>query len=152
MAFRPCRDLLWRATVVGTRLHASKGSPVLPEGPLISVIDDDASVRLATESLVRSLGYRVQGYACAGDFLRSADRSATRCLITDVQMPGMDGLELQRLLRNADDPMPVILVTAYPEEHLRRRAEAAGAVAFLSKPFAAESLVACIETALGRAA
>jgi FixJ family two-component response regulator len=120
----------------------------LPEGPLISVVDDDISVRTATESLVRSLGYRVRGYSCAGDFLTSADRSGTRCLIADIQMPGIDGLELQRLLREARDPVPVILVTAYPEEQLRRRAEAAGAVGFLRKPFVAEVLIACIEAAL----
>ncbi|MEW6257475.1 MAG: response regulator [Pseudomonadota bacterium] len=116
--------------------------------PMITIIDDDESVRLATESLVRSLGYGTTSFASAEAFLDSAERCRTACVITDVQMPGMSGVELQSRLRAAGDATPVIFITAFPEERIRKQADAAGAFGFLAKPFDGNAMVACIDRAL----
>lgn len=115
---------------------------------MISIIDDDDSVREAAASLVRSLGLRVSTFASAEAFLQSPDLSASHCVITDVQMPGMSGIELQEHLVREGHRTPVILMTAFPEERVRRRAMAAGAIGFLSKPFDGSDMIACLETAL----
>jgi FixJ family two-component response regulator len=110
--------------------------------PRIAIIDDDASVRAAIGSLVRSLGYQVQGYASAELFLLSGDLLQTDCIVTDVQMPaGMSGLDLQDRLSQAGIKVPTVFITAFPEDHVRRRAEAAGAIGFLAKPFDGRTLV-----------
>lgn len=116
--------------------------------PVISIIDDDESVRVALASLVRSLGYAACTFAAAADFLRSGRVGDTACLIVDVQMPGMDGLDLQELLAARDTRLPTIFVTAYPEDRIRDRALAGGAIGFLGKPFAAQDLIQCIDSAL----
>ncbi len=118
--------------------------------PVISIVDDDESMREATSALVRSLGFSVATFASAEDFLESDRVDDTSCLITDVQMPGLSGVELQsRLIADGRD-MPVIGVTAYPEESIRTRMLEAGAVGFLSKPFNDERLIDCLATALKR--
>ena len=118
--------------------------------PVISIVDDDESMREATSALVRSLGFSVATFASAEDFLESDRVDDTSCLITDVQMPGFSGIELQsRLIADGRD-MPVIGVTAYPEESIRTRMLEAGAVGFLSKPFNDERLIDCLATALKR--
>ncbi len=118
--------------------------------PVISIVDDDESMREATSALVRSLGFSVATFASAEDFLESDHVDDTSCLITDVQMPGLSGVELQsRLIADGRD-MPVIGVTAYPEESIRTRMLEAGAVGFLSKPFNDERLIDCLATALKR--
>ena len=110
--------------------------------PLIAIIDDDASVRAAVESLVRSLGYAARGYASAELFLLSGDHAKTDCIVTDLQIPcGMSGLDLQDRLRAAGRTIPIVFITAFPEEHLRARAEAGGAIGFLAKPFDGRVLV-----------
>jgi FixJ family two-component response regulator len=103
--------------------------------PLISIIDDDASLRCAIEDLACSLGFAACAFESAQDFLQSPHVGATSCLITDVQMPGMNGLELQRELLAQGHRMPIIFITAFPEKTIQARAAAAGAVAFLEKPF-----------------
>ena len=97
--------------------------------PVIAIIDDDESVRIALESLVRSLGYSARVFAAAAEFLRSGRIDDTACLIVDVQMPGMSGLELQDLLLARNVRLPTVFITAYPEERVRRRALAGGALA-----------------------
>jgi FixJ family two-component response regulator len=122
----------------------------LPKVPVISIVDDDESVREATKGLVRSLGYAAATFASAEDFLQSDRLHDTSCLISDLQMPGLSGVELQDRLTAAGHRMPIIFVTAFPEERLRLRALAAGACGFLSKPFSDESLIGCLDAALKR--
>jgi FixJ family two-component response regulator len=117
--------------------------------PLIAIVDDDESVRIGMTSLVRSLGYEVQTYPSAEEFLRSQERLDASCVISDVQMPGVGGLELQKALATEDSPPPIIFITAFPDENVRDLALQAGAVGFLSKPFDGETLTQCLESALG---
>lgn len=120
----------------------------MSQAPIITIIDDDDAVRLATESLVRSLGLRTRAFASVEAFLGSAERHVTACIITDVQMPGMNGMDLQARLRVEGDSLPFIFITAFPEERLRSLACAAGAVGFLAKPFEGDALIRCIDDAL----
>jgi FixJ family two-component response regulator len=120
----------------------------LGEVPAISIIDDDASVRVATSRLVRSLGYAACAFASADEFLRSPQANTTSCVIADVQMPGMSGVELQDLLRAQGCSLPVIFITAFPDERMRARALDAGAICFLTKPFDCATLTRYIEAAL----
>lgn len=119
---------------------------------MISIIDDDDSVREATASLVRSLGLTTSTFASAEEFLHSPRPSDRNCVITDVQIPSMSGLELQDRLLLDGHRLPLIFMTAFPEERLRRRAMAAGAIGFLSKPFDGNEMIDCIDEALGGAA
>jgi FixJ family two-component response regulator len=114
----------------------------------ISVIDDDASVRAATNNLLRSHGYTVHTFASAEEFLRSAHVNDTSCVIADVQMPVLSGLDLLTLMRSQGHLVPFIFITAFPDESVRARALRAGAIAFLAKPFAAPTLIDCLTTAL----
>jgi FixJ family two-component response regulator len=122
----------------------------LSQVPVISIIDDDASVRVATNRLVRSLGYIAYTFASADEFLRSPQVDTASCVIADIQMPGMSGVELQSLLRAQGRRVPIIFVTAFPEESIRVRALDAGAVCFLTKPFDAATLIRYLDAALGR--
>jgi FixJ family two-component response regulator len=117
---------------------------------VISIIDDDASIRVATQSLVRSLGFTVCTFASAADFLQSPCVNDTSCVISDVQMPGMSGVELQSLLIAQGHRMPIIFITAFHEESIRARAMKAGAIGFLNKPFSGQTLIECLDTALQR--
>jgi len=120
----------------------------LPKVPVISIVDDDESVREATSALVRSLGFAAATFASAEDFLESDRLGDTSCLITDVQMPGLSGVELQSRLIADGRLMPIIGVTAYPEESIRAQMLRAGAIGFLSKPFNDECLIDCLAIAL----
>ena len=120
----------------------------MPDSPIVTIIDDDPSVRLATDGLVRSLGYRAVTFESAEDFLRSDLVDDTSCLITDVQMPGLSGVELQSLLNERGVRVPIIFITAFPEERIRRSVLEAGAVGFLSKPFNEARLIEHLQTAL----
>jgi FixJ family two-component response regulator len=125
----------------------------LQEVPTISIVDDDPSVRVAMDSLVRSLGYAARTFACAAEFLQSPHVASTACVIADVAMPGMTGIEMQDALIEEGYRLPIIFITAFPKEPMRKRALDAGAVCFLSKPFAARSMIDCLDAALeGRAA
>jgi FixJ family two-component response regulator len=115
---------------------------------VISVIDDDASVRAATNNLLSSHGYIVHTFASAEEFLQSAELNESVCVIADVQMPAMSGLDLLTHMRAQGHAAPFIFITAFPEENVRARALKAGAVCFLAKPFAGPVLINCIETAL----
>lgn len=107
---------------------------------MISIVDDDPDVRAATANLVRSLGFAAENFASAEDFLESDRVDDTACLIADVRLPGLSGIGLQVRLRAEGRKVPVILMTAFPEEHVKSLALAAGAVALLSKPYDAQSL------------
>jgi FixJ family two-component response regulator len=122
----------------------------LPQPVVISIVDDDESVREATKGLVRSLGYTAATFGSAEEFLNSEQRHDTSCVIADVQMPGLSGVEMQRQLIAEGDRLPMIFVTAFPEDRVRASAMAAGAVGFLSKPFNEEHLIGCLDSALGR--
>jgi FixJ family two-component response regulator len=118
--------------------------------PVISIIDDDASVRAATDNLLRSLGYTVYTFVSAEEFLRSAHLNDTSCVIADVQMPGMSGVDLQARLLAEGHRVPFIFITAFPEETIRARALKAGALCFLTKPFNRLTLTRYLGTALER--
>jgi FixJ family two-component response regulator len=121
---------------------------VLSAPSVISVIDDDASIRVATNNLLRSRGYAVHTFASAEEFLRSSHLGETSCVIADIQMSAMSGLDLPAALRAKGHNVPFIFITAFPDESLRARAVKAGAICFLAKPFAAPNLIRCLETAL----
>ena len=116
--------------------------------PVISIIDDDASVRAATDNLIRSLGYIVYTFVSAEEFLRSAHFNDTSCVIADVQMPTMSGVDLQARLLTQGHRVPFIFITAFPEETIRARALTAGAIGFLTKPFDKLALIKCLDAAL----
>jgi len=114
----------------------------------ISVVDDDESVRRTTTRLIESFGFRAAAFESAETFLRSRLRDDTSCLILDVQMPGMNGLQLQSHLAAEGSGIPIIFITSYDERESRRRAMEAGAIAFLGKPFSDEQLLEAIRSAL----
>jgi FixJ family two-component response regulator len=121
---------------------------ILTTVPVISVIDDDASVRTAIDFLVRSLGYTAHAFPSAAAFLQSAQLISTWCVIADVRMPTMSGVELQSHLRTQENRVPFIFITAVPEESARARAFADGAICFLIKPFDENVLIDCLNTAI----
>ena len=116
---------------------------------MISIVDDDESIRESTKGLVRSLGYQAATFASAEEFLQSDSVDRTACLITDVRMPGLSGIDLQCGLIAQGVQMPTIFITAFPEEETRARAMKAGALGYLSKPFSEESLLKCLDKAFG---
>ena len=117
--------------------------------PLISVVDDDEAVRESLRGLLRSVTFGVAVFASAEEFLSSHRIGETDCLILDVRMPGMSGLELQRRLAASHPEMPIIFITSHGDEELRSRALNSGAVDYLLKPFSEEPLLDAVHTALG---
>jgi FixJ family two-component response regulator len=115
---------------------------------MISIVDDDQAVRDATRALIRSLGYRVATFASAEEFLASERLHDTSCLISDVQMPGVTGIELQDRLVAGGHRIPIIFMTAFPDDRVRDRAMRSGAVSFMSKPFSETNLIVCLDRAL----
>ena len=115
---------------------------------LISVVDDDASVRKTTKLLIESFGYRAVVFESAETFLKSGQLNDTSCLVVDVQMQGMNGLQLQSHLATEGSSIPIIFISAYRNNESRRQAMHAGAVAFLDKPFSDEQLLKSIRSAL----
>lgn len=113
---------------------------------MIAVVDDDNAVRASIDSLVRSLGFLVCVFPSAEDFLASVDVDNADCLITDVQMPTMSGVELHEQLTAKGIQIPTIFITAFPEESVRKRAMTGSAICFLSKPFQAQTLIDCLES------
>jgi FixJ family two-component response regulator len=116
----------------------------------VAVVDDDEAVRHALSNLLASLDLGVATFASAEAFLASPACRDAACLIADVQMPGMSGLDLQRHLSESGNRLPVILITAFPQERVRRQAEAEGAFGFFAKPFEGGLMIQCIERALRR--
>lgn len=121
---------------------------VVGEAPLISIVDDDESIRDAEGNLLRSAGFTVEAFASAEDFLSSTHRYHTACLVIDLRMPGMNGLELQQRLAAARSRIPIIFVTADADESARVQAFQAGAFDFLEKPFREEALLYAVQAAL----
>ena len=115
---------------------------------MICIIDDDPWARSGLEELVLALGFTTRTFESAEQFVESDAVADTRCVITDVQMPGLSGLDLQSRLRGEGHKTPVIFVTAYPSENYRQRAFADGAVGFLTKPFDDRLLVDCLQRAM----
>ena len=115
---------------------------------MIAIVDDDDVVREAMKTLVRSLGYNVSTFGSAEEFLNSEQISRTSCLITDLHMPGLSGLDLQNRLIATGHRFPIIFITGYPDENVRVRAMKAGAIGFLSKPFNNDDLLGYLERAL----
>jgi FixJ family two-component response regulator len=116
--------------------------------PVIAVVDDDWRVRESLASLIESAGFTARVFPLANDFLREDFLTGTSCLITDVRMPGMDGLDLQRCVRHMRPELPVIFITAHHDDEVERCAFAQGAAFFIRKPFDAEELLQAVKTAL----
>ena len=116
--------------------------------PTISIVDDDAPVREAIRRLIKSVGMNARAYASAEDFLSSNHAQDTSCLILDVQMSGMSGLELQQRLADSGCRIPIIFISAHSNGQVREQAIGAGAADFLSKPFTEEALVDAVQAAL----
>src|SRR5882724_11925711 len=118
------------------------------ETPAIYVVDDDESLRRSLRNFLRSVGFRVETFASAEEFLTSAERENTGCLVLDLRMTGMTGLDLLRHLAVADSSIPAVILTAHGDEETRRRSLQAGAVAFLDKPFRSDALLDAVRAAL----
>jgi FixJ family two-component response regulator len=116
--------------------------------PVISIIDDDESIRSGTMRLVRSRGFVAHAFPSATEFLHSKQLAETSCLISDIHMPEMSGIQLQATLRMRGHDIPIIFITAFPNDKIRAQALARGAVCFLDKPFEGEALLRCLDTAL----
>jgi FixJ family two-component response regulator len=118
--------------------------------PLVAIVDDDESIRVAIGGLMRSLGCAAADFASAEDFVASPYLDSTSCLIVDVNMPGMSGPELQQHLLASNPAIPTIVITAYPDDQVRNSVLAAGAVAYLTKPFDETDLLRYVRWALGK--
>ena|ERR1700751_2893175 len=118
--------------------------------PLISIVDDDVALRNSLDDLIRSIGFRTQGFASAEEFMSSNQARDTACLILDVRMPGISGLDLQRQIVATNWRIPIIFVTSYANDGARALSLQRGAVAFLYKPFREEELLDAIDAALKR--
>jgi FixJ family two-component response regulator len=116
--------------------------------PLVSIVDDDVSVRRSTRRLLRSAGFRAEAFASAEEFLSSGLAKETDCLILDLRMPAMNGLQLQRQLADASNPIPIIFLSAHASADDERRALQAGAIQFLQKPASKDALLLAIHNAL----
>ncbi|APR38986.1 response regulator transcription factor [Paraburkholderia sp. SOS3] len=124
--------------------------PSLLPSQVVSIIDDDESVRLATANLLRSFGVQSRTFISVEAFLSSGCIDNTACVISDMQMPGMSGIDLQTALRERHLPIPMVFITAFPDHELRSVAEANGATCFLTKPVDGETILACIDRAINR--
>jgi FixJ family two-component response regulator len=116
---------------------------------MVVIVEDDESYRVAVARLLKSADFSVQSFACAEDFLRSGRQHDAGCLIADIRLPGMSGLDLHAKLNADHYPIPTIFVTAHGDEDLRLRAMRAGAVTFLTKPFNGDTLLEAVRVALG---
>jgi FixJ family two-component response regulator len=128
--------------------EAKKGKHAPETNLLISIIDDDESVREGIAGLMNWLGLRVKSFTTAIEFLASPEVVDSACIITDVQMPQMTGIELHGYLRARGHNVPTILVTAYPDDEARARALAGGVTCYLAKPFNKDDLIGCVRSAL----
>jgi FixJ family two-component response regulator len=117
---------------------------------IVAVIEDDDSYRSAVQRLLKAGGFRVQSFASAEDFLNSGQQQTTGCLIADIRMPGMSGLDLQSKLNSDHCPIPTIFITAHGDEKMRLQAMRSGAVKFLAKPFDGDTLLEGVRVALER--
>jgi FixJ family two-component response regulator len=138
------RDLRGLVSLLNTRIRRS----VVLKGPLIAIVDDDESMRDTTRDLLESAGFSAATFASAASLLKSRRLHSVSCLIADMRMPKMTGLELHQHLAASNHPIPTILMTAYPDERVRAQAEKANVVCYLAKPFEAEELLNCVRRAI----
>lgn len=120
----------------------------MSDSQLVAIVDDDRSIQSALKDLIESAGLSVRSFASAEEFLESGQRSETACLVLDIRMPGMSGLELQAKLNAEGSRIPIIFITAHGNAEMKMQAMAAGAVEFLSKPFDGEALLEKVRAAL----
>jgi FixJ family two-component response regulator len=125
-------------------------SPEKAAGPIVFVVDDDGAVREALSSLIRSVGLRVEVFASAREFLRAKVPDCAACLVLDVRLPGLSGMDLQRELVAANNPLPIIFITGHGDIPMSVRAMKAGAAEFLTKPFRDQDLIDAIQQAIER--
>jgi FixJ family two-component response regulator len=118
--------------------------------PRIAIVDDDASVRRAVQRLLRSAGFAVETFATARAFLDADHWAETACLVLDIHLPGMSGIELQEYLAVSRVPIPIVFMTAYDDVPTRERVNRAGAVGYLRKPFDQDTLIGAIGRAIGQ--
>jgi FixJ family two-component response regulator len=124
------------------------GRSVVLKGPLIAIVDDDESMRDTTRDLLESAGFSAAAFASAAHLLKSRRLHRVSCLIADMRMPKMTGLELHQHLAASNHPIPTILMTAYPDERVWAQAMKANVVCYLAKPFEAEELLNCVRCAI----
>jgi FixJ family two-component response regulator len=122
----------------------------MAERPLVVIVDDDQSLRNATRDLLKAAGFSTATFEDAESFLGSASRASAACLVADMRMPGMTGLELYQALVASGDRIPTLIITAHPEELTQSRARDAGITCYLSKPFAPDDLLECVGEALAK--
>jgi FixJ family two-component response regulator len=115
---------------------------------LVAIVDDDESIRAALQGFMKEAGLPAQSFASAEEFLESGNLNQTACLVTDIRMPGMSGLELQSRLNAERRRIPIVFITAHGDESMRMQALRAGAVEFLAKPFDEEVLLDCVRAAM----
>jgi FixJ family two-component response regulator len=134
-----------------TRWHLGKAHGWIDrvgEAPVVIIVDDDESIRIGTMRLIRSLGFVAHAFPSAHAFLQSDKVPTTSCLISDIQMPDMSGIQLHDALCARGHEIPTIFVTAFPDAKARAQASVRGAVCFLCKPFDGEAMQRCLEAAL----
>ena len=124
----------------------------MPERQLVAIVDDEKSIRNATRDLLRAAGFSAVTFEDAESFLASASRASVACLIADMRMAGMTGLELYQALIASGNGIPTVIITAHPEDVAQSRAREAGITCYLSKPFAPDELLECVREALAEAA
>ncbi len=122
----------------------------MPPVPVIAVVDDDPAIREAMDDLIMSFGYECRLFVSAEQFLESKQQADIDCIVVDVKMPGLSGIELQSELNRRGNPPPMIFVTSYQDERTRNAALNGGALAFLGKPVNIVSLIGCLESVLAR--
>ena len=122
----------------------------MTEAPLVAVVDDDRSIRNAMQDLLNAAGYSTSTFGNATSFLDSSVRASVACLIADMRMPGMTGLDLHEHLATSGAGIPTVIITAHPEELTRERARKAGITCFLTKPFTPDELLECVRQAVAR--
>jgi FixJ family two-component response regulator len=129
-----------------SKSNGDSGERAPEQAPLVAIVDDDASVRQSTDRLIRSFAYRTQVFGSGEEFLSSSAAERAACLVLDVRMPGMDGLDIQRSLAERGTRIPIVFVTGQASDEEERCARSAGAVEFLRKPVPQASLRQAIES------
>src|SRR5262245_14897103 len=122
----------------------------MAQGPLVAIVDDDPSIRNATRDLLKAAGFATATFEDAKSFLGSASRAAAACVVADMRMPGMTGLELHQELIASGHGIPTVIITAHPEELAQARARDAGITCYLTKPFTPDELLECVREALAK--
>jgi FixJ family two-component response regulator len=122
----------------------------MAEGPLVAIVDDDKSIRNATQDLLRAAGFATATYEDAESFLGRTSRATVACLVADMRMPGMSGVELYQALLASGHGIPTVIITAHPEEVTQARGRVAGLTCYLIKPFTPDELLECVNEALAK--